>query len=80
MQKYSASGNERIKYSFLLSCRAYKFELKAKVRERILFAQFAGCCRLVWNKALAIQKELLDKKEKLLSYNKIAKKLVFWKQ
>ena len=60
--------------------RAYKFELKPKVRERILFAQGAGCCRLVWNKALAIQKTLLDKKEKLLSYNKLAKELVSWKQ
>ena len=60
--------------------RAYKFELKPKVRERILFAQFAGCCRLVWNKALAIQKELLGQKEKLLSYNKIAKESVSWKQ
>ncbi|MGK7917699.1 MAG: RNA-guided endonuclease InsQ/TnpB family protein [Prochloraceae cyanobacterium] len=60
--------------------RAYKFELKPKVRERILFAQFAGCCRLVWNKALALQKTLLENKEKILSYNKLAKELVSWKQ
>ncbi len=60
--------------------RAYKFELEPKVRERILFAQFAGCCRLVWNKALALQKELLEKKEGVLSYTKLAKELVAWKQ
>ncbi|MGK7918337.1 MAG: helix-turn-helix domain-containing protein, partial [Prochloraceae cyanobacterium] len=60
--------------------RAYKFELKPGVRERILFAQFVGCCRVVWNKALGLQKELLEKKEKLLSYTKLAKELVAWKQ
>ncbi len=60
--------------------RAYKFELEPKVRERILFAQFVGCCRLVWNKALALQKELLEKKEGVLSYTKLAKELVSWKQ
>ena len=60
--------------------RAYKFQLKPKVSDRILFAQFAGCCRLVWNKGLARQKSLLDSGEKILSYSKLAKELISWKQ
>jgi len=40
----------------------------------------AGCCRFVWNKALAIQKERLDKKSKILNYYELASLLVSWKK
>ena len=43
-------------------------------------SQFAGCCRLIWNKSLAIQKEKLDSKEKFLKYTELAKSLTEWKQ
>ncbi len=43
-------------------------------------AQFAGCCRLVWNKALALQKELLTEGKSCMSYNKLAGALKGWKQ
>ncbi|MGK7875394.1 MAG: RNA-guided endonuclease InsQ/TnpB family protein [Xenococcaceae cyanobacterium] len=59
--------------------QAFKFRLEPKARERQLFAQFAGCCRLVWNKALAIQKELLEEGELCLSYSKLAAELKDWK-
>ena len=41
--------------------------------------QFAGCCRFVWNKALALQKERFDAGERTLGYNKLALLLPSWK-
>ena len=41
--------------------------------------QFAGCCRFVWNKALALQKERHDAGERTLGYNKMAILLPAWK-
>ena len=39
-----------------------------------------GCNRFVWNKALALQKERLRNKERLLSYNELAGLLLEWKE
>ena len=64
----------------MLRREAFKFRLEPKPAARILLAQFAGCCRLVWNKALALQKMLLEEKQSCLSYNKLAGALRDWKQ
>ena len=60
--------------------KAYKFRLKTNQEIEELFFQFAGCNRLVWNKALALQKDTLDKIQKVLSYNHLAGYLVKWKK
>lgn len=60
--------------------KAYKYRLKAKPEQEILVRQHAGCCRFVWNKALALQKERLDSGEKVLRYVEIAKLLTGWKK
>lgn len=60
--------------------KAYKYRLKAKQEQEALFRQQAGCCRFVWNKALALQKERLDGGEKVLRYVEIAKLLTGWKK
>ncbi len=60
--------------------KAYKFRLKTNPEIEGLFFQFAGCNRLVWNKALALQKDALDKIKKVLSYNHLAGCLVKWKK
>ena len=60
--------------------KAYKYRLKAKPEQEILFRQQAGCCRFVWNKALALQKERLDSGKNLLRYVEIAKLLTGWKK
>ncbi len=41
--------------------------------------QFAGCCRFVWNRALALEKETFASEGKRLGYNQLAKLLVAWK-
>jgi transposase len=39
----------------------------------------AGCCRLVWNKALALNLSRLEHKQSILWYNEVAYWLTFWK-
>ena len=60
--------------------KAYKYRLKAKPEQESIFRQQAGCCRFVWNKALALQKERLDAGEKVLRYVEVAKLLTGWKR
>ena len=60
--------------------KAYKFRLKTNLTINRKLAQFAGCCRLVWNKALAFQKEKLSAQEPCLSYAGLTKELTQWKK
>src|SRR5579863_1920441 len=64
----------------MLIRRAYKYQLKTNARQAERLSRFAGCCRLVWNKALALQKEKLDQKAKVLTYVDCAAELVQWKK
>jgi putative transposase len=60
--------------------KAYKYRLKACTEVLKLSAQTAGCCRLVWNRALALQKHRLDQKLKILTHAELCKELTLWKQ
>ena len=60
--------------------KAYKFRLKTNQTIARKLAQFAGCSRLVWNKALAFQKERLNAKQSCLSYAGLTKELTQWKK
>jgi putative transposase len=60
--------------------KAFKYRLKTRTSDELLMRQFAGCCRFVWNKALALQKERLDAGEMTLGYNKTALLLPSWKK
>lgn len=57
----------------MLIQRGYKYRLKPNKAQIELFKQFAGCCRVVWNKALAKQKHylftLFAKRRKEISVN-----------
>ncbi len=59
--------------------KAFKYRLKTRTSDDLLMKQFAGCCRFVWNRALALQKERLDAGERILGYNKLALLLPSWK-
>jgi putative transposase len=59
--------------------QAYKYQIKTNSAQERKLRQFAGSCRFVWNKTLAMQKARLDSKESCLSYNKIALLLPQWK-
>jgi len=47
---------------------AYQFELKPNGEQQRLMRRFAGSCRFVYNKALALQKERYGRGEKKLGY------------
>lgn len=60
--------------------KAYKYKLRPTEEQAVLFAKTAGCCRLVWNKVLGINKDLLNYKPELFkNYNQTAKFLPTWK-
>lgn len=42
--------------------------------------QFAGCCRFVWNKALALEQEAYENSGKRNGYNKLTLYLTGWKK
>lgn len=59
--------------------KGFKYRLKPTKEQAAKFAQFCGCCRFVWNKALALQKERLDRGEFCLSYFDLDKIVSKWK-
>lgn len=60
--------------------KAFKFALKTNPQQERLLVRFAGSCRFVWNKALALQKERLEAGEKVLRYTELSKLLTSWKR
>ena len=63
----------------MLIRKAYRYKLKTtpEIEQRCLM--MAGCCRLVWNKALALNLYRLENKQPVLWYNELAFWLEFWK-
>ena len=59
--------------------QAYRFELKPNGEQQRLFRRFAGSCRFVYNKALAMQQERHNAGEKKLGYASLCKSLTEWK-
>jgi putative transposase len=60
--------------------QAYKFQLKTKPFQEEKLRQFAGCCRFVWNRMLALEKENYETNQKRIGYNKLAGVLTELKQ
>ena len=60
--------------------QAYKFQLRPKTGQESLMRRFAGCCRFLWNKALALEREVYEADGKRLGYYAIAGKLKDWKK
>ncbi|MFC6441919.1 transposase [Paenalcaligenes hermetiae] len=59
--------------------QAYKFELRPKSHQERQMRRFAGSCRFVFNKALALQKERYEQGEKKLGYAGLCKLLTEWR-
>lgn len=64
----------------MLIRKAFKFRLKTNPKAEAQLRQFAGCCRFVWNKALGMQKERLERKDKMLRYGDLAVFLKLWRK
>jgi putative transposase len=59
--------------------QAFEFELEHDWEEECSMRQFAGACRFVFNKALAIQIENYEAGNKYISYVAMAKQLTQWR-
>ncbi|WP_321788701.1 transposase [Burkholderia pyrrocinia] len=59
--------------------QAYKFELRPDAQQERQMRRFAGSCRFVFNKALALQKERHEQGEKKLGYAGLCKLLTEWR-
>ena len=59
--------------------QAYKYELQPNGEQQRLMRRFAGSCRFVFNKALAIQKANHETGEKFIGYVAMAKQLTAWR-
>lgn len=64
----------------MLIRKAYKFKLKTTPKIEENLSQFAGCCRFLWNKALALNLKRLEEKQALMWYQELAFWLTFWKK
>ena len=63
----------------MIRLQVYTYQLKTNGTQERQLRQFAGSCRFVWNKALALQKERHEQGEKKLGYAGLCKSLVVWK-
>lgn len=59
--------------------QAFRFELMPDGRQRRDMRRFAGACRFVYNKALALQKANYEAGGKFIGYVELAKSLTAWR-
>ena len=59
--------------------QAYRFELQPNGEQQRLMRRFAGACRFVFNKALALQQDRHKAGEKKFGYAALCKSLTEWK-
>lgn len=59
--------------------QAFKYELMPTGEQQRQMRRFAGSCRFVFNKALALQKERHERGEKKLGYAGLCKELTAWR-
>jgi len=59
--------------------QAFRFELMPNGQQERQMRRFAGACRFIYNKALALQKERCERGEKKLGYAGLCKLLTEWR-
>ncbi len=59
--------------------QAFKYELKPNGQQERSMLRFAGSCRFVYNRALALQKERYERGEKKRGYAGLCKELTDWR-
>lgn len=60
--------------------QAHTFQLRPKAGQENLMRRFAGCCRFLWNKAFALEKETCENEGKRLGFFLFCKFLRDWKK
>ncbi len=60
--------------------QAFKFQLLPKYQQQLSMRKFAGCCRYVWNKALALEKDAYENTGKYISYASLCSIISQWRK
>jgi putative transposase len=60
--------------------QAFKFQLMPTGEQQRKMLRFSGCCRVVYNKALVLQKENFESGNKFMTYVSMASHLPVWKR
>ncbi len=60
--------------------QSFKYELKPNGAQELNMRKFAGSCRFVYNKALALQKDNHESGNKFINYVAMAKQLTSWRK
>lgn len=60
--------------------RAYRFRFYPTPEQENLLRRTIGCCRLVYNKALAARTEAWTARQESVSYNQTSTMLTGWKK
>ena len=60
--------------------KAFLFTLKTDFDLERQMSRYAGSCRFVWNRALALEKDRLDAGGKILRYSELCQTVVAWKR
>lgn len=63
----------------MLRLQAYRFEVRPSPEQANYLQQTAGCCRYVYNRALAIQNKRRQEGQRRLGYVALAKELTGWR-
>ena len=71
--------NNRVTFMLMQRLQAYKFELRPNGEQERNVRRFAGSCRFVYNKALALQQERHKAGEKKLGYAGLCTLLTEWR-
>jgi len=64
----------------MLIRKAFKFRLKTNETVEKKLSQFSGCCRFLWNKALALNLERLRNRQSILRYGELDYWSKLWKR
>ena len=59
--------------------QAFKYELMPNGAQRRQMRRFAGCCRFVFNRALALQRTTYEAGGRYIGYVAMAKQLTEWR-
>ena len=60
--------------------KAFKFRLNVDVELNLCLSNYAGACRFLWNKTLALNLFRLESKHKILWYQELCFWITLWKQ
>jgi putative transposase len=63
----------------MLVKKSFKYRLKLTKEQEQQCNQYAGCCRFIWNRSLALKKELWEKEKKSISQFELNNLLLQWK-